>query len=105
MTTVTVYVNSKIVFFEVINHEFYIVEASTGELSWFEKDDSNKTGTIKVWLQSTDYTPRLLYVLPDWQLIIDNVWMEKKFYSELEGLEGKTIELRCNNYRFIFSIT
>ena len=105
MTAVTIYYNDKEITTEPIQHEFYIVEDSSGELFWYEKDPGpSRTGVYKFWLQSVAYNPRILFVLPDWQLIMDNIWLEKKFYSEIEDLKGKVLELVYEAYRFVFQI-
>jgi hypothetical protein len=41
-------------------------------------------------------------VLPDWKLIIDEVWMEKKFYEDIKDIEGKEVELRYKDHWFVF---
>jgi hypothetical protein len=101
MSTVTVYKNEHEVFRNTIHQDFYVVETSNGELIWHE----DRPGVIKVWLQVANSTIRLPFVLPDWQLIIDNAWMEKEFYQDIEDLmelKGKVIELRYKEYRFVF---
>jgi hypothetical protein len=105
MTSVAIYYKNKKLREEIIHREFYIVEDPSGQLFWYEKDpDVSRSGTYKVWIQSIGHTPRILFVLPDWQLIIDDVWMEKKFYSNIENLEGKKLELRNKEYKFVFQI-
>jgi len=107
MSTVTVYKDKHEVFHNTIHQEFYIVEASSGELFWHEIENINRPSVIKFWLQALSFTTRLPFVLPDWQLIIDNAWVEKKFYQDIEDLielKGKVIELRYKEYRFVFQI-
>jgi hypothetical protein len=89
---------------DTIVHEFYIFEDSTNRLFWHEKNPtSNILGVYKFWLQSIDLTPRILFVLPDWQIIIDDVWLEKKFYSEMElSHDVREVKLLYNEYQFVF---
>lgn len=106
MTTITVYQNDKEVVCQKISQEYYIVETSQGELIWYEKEQSSP-GVLKIWLHKTmqangSESFLLRYVLPDWQLIIDGVWMEKKFYEDIEDLFGKILELQYKDYRFVF---
>ncbi len=105
MTTVTIFQNSEQIDLIRIKKEFYIVEKSDGELYWYERVENSpyKTGVLEIWLQSVAYDPRILYVSADWQIIIDDLWMEKKFYSELENLQGKKVELRYKNFGFVFN--
>jgi hypothetical protein len=108
MTTITVYKADNKISHENIKQEYYIVESLLGDLLWFEKEpDPPRSGAIKIWLQnrikSTGQDSFLLcYVLPSWQVIIDGVWMEKKFYEDITKLSGKTLELRYEEYRFVF---
>jgi hypothetical protein len=106
MATVTVYKGDEEVSHENVNQEYYIVESSSGELFWYEQGQSSP-GTLKIWLQnrierSGKDSFLLCYVLPDWQLIIDGVWMEKKFYEDIDNLRGKNVELRYKDFRFVF---
>src|SRR5688572_13186497 len=101
MSTVTIYKDNHEVFHNMIHQEFYIVEASNGELFWHGTENINRPGVFKFSLQFASSTTRLPFVLPDWQLIIDDVWMEKKFYEDIEDLielKGKVIELRYKEY-------
>src|SRR4030095_15614055 len=108
MTTITVDKDTKKISHEIIKLEYYIVETSLGELFWFEKEpDPPRGGSLRIWLQNR-IQPNgqdsflLCYVLPSWQLIIDGVWLEKKFYEAIDNLSGKTLELRYEEYRFVF---
>jgi hypothetical protein len=108
MSTITIYEHDKEISRENINQEYYIVETSAGELFWFEKEPLKpRGGVIKIWLQNRKQQNGkdaflLCYVLPDWQLIIDGIWMEKKFYEDVDNLSGKSLELRYKQYRFVF---
>lgn len=102
MSTVTVYKNKDEVFYNTIHQEFHIWEDTAGRLCWDETENVNGPGVIKVWLQVVGSTPRIPFVLPDWQLIVDGLWMEKKFYPEVEDLQGREVELQYNEYRFVF---
>ncbi len=106
MATVDIFVASKQIAAISIRHEFYIAETSAGQIFWYEhkKDSPFKGGEFQIWLQSVDYEPRILFVMPHWQLIIDGNWMEKKFYSELGDLKGKKVELQYKEYSFVFQI-
>jgi hypothetical protein len=105
MTTVTIYHNNREITTELIQHEFYIVEDSSKQLFWYEKKtNTTRSGEFKFWLQTVDYEPSIPFIPPEWQLIIDGIWMEKKFYHELEDLKGKVLELMYEDYRFVFQI-
>lgn len=105
MTTVTIYKNSEEIALVPIKQEFYIIETEFYELYWFEEElPPNKGGCVRIWLQAVDFDPNIGFVLPDWQLIINDVWMEKKFYSPLENIKGKKVELRHEDYTFVFEI-
>jgi hypothetical protein len=107
MSTITVYKDKDEVFYNTLYQEFQVLEDSTGKLFWDETKKINSPGVIKVWLQVVGSTLRLPFVLPDWQLIIDGVWMAKRFYQDVEEsvkLKGKVVELRFEEYRFIFQI-
>ncbi|HEX5944512.1 MAG TPA: hypothetical protein VFY66_19670 [Anaerolineales bacterium] len=103
MPAITVYKNNDEIDYEFVDQEYFIVEAPSSELLWFEKD-VHRPGTIKIWLQVREKKPLLCFVLPDWQLIIDGVWMERKFYQDIEGLGGKEVELHYKEYRFVFQL-
>ncbi len=108
MATITVYKEDEEINHENINREYYIVETSSGELSWFEHEQAPSSGgALRIWLQnriqpSGKDSFLLCYVLPDWQLILDGVWMEKKFYEDIDNLSGKNLELLYKEYRFVF---
>jgi len=105
MSTVTVYNNDKEVFRADIFHEFHIKEDLTGELYWYEVRAANtkKEGTRQIWIQAIGFDPMLAFLFPTWQLVINDVWMEKKFYmEEVKNLKGKEVELRYKEYRFVF---
>jgi hypothetical protein len=108
MTTITVYKDDNEINHESIKQEYYIAEASSGELFWHEKElYPPRGGALKIWLQNRIQQNGvdaflLCYVFPDWQLIIDGVWMEKKFYQDMDNLNGKQLELRYKEYRFVF---
>jgi hypothetical protein len=106
MATVNIYQDSEQIDFILIRNQFYIIERPNGELYWYEhsRDAPYKTGVYKIWLQSVKYRPKIHLVLPDWQVIVDNVWFEKKAYDGLENLQGKKVELRYRNYAFVFDI-
>ena len=90
------------VFHTTIHQEFYIAQAPIGELFWHEITDVKRPGVLKIWLKIINKTTKLSFVLPDWQLIINGVEMEKNFYEDIEDLEGKEVELRYKEYRFVF---
>ena len=105
MSTVTVYRDDHEVFHHTIHQEFCVVEAPNGELFWHGTEAINRPGVIKVWLYAANSILKWRFILPDWQLIIDDTWMEKKFYEDLEDLmelKGKVVELRYKVYRFVF---
>ena len=107
MATITVHKGNEEVSHEIINTECYIMETSSGELFWYEQERSSQGGALRIWLQnriepSGKDSFLLCYVLPDWQLILDGIWMEKKFYQDIDNLSGRNVELRYKEFRFVF---
>lgn len=107
MSTVTIYKHNDEMFHETIHQEFYVSEGYDGELFWYGSEGGNKPGVFKLWLLITDEFVKMPFIWPDWQLIVDDVWMEKKLYGDVEELielRGKVVELRYKEYRFVFQI-
>ncbi len=103
MPTITVYQSDDQIAKETIEHEYYIVETSAGELNWFEEEPKQAVpGALRIWLQGRQEGFLLCHVFPEWQFIIDGVWMEKKFYEDIRDIEEKEVELRYKEYRFVF---
>jgi hypothetical protein len=102
MSSVTVYQNDKQVFHANILDQFHIEAIPTGELIWYEVTEIEQNATRQVWIQKIGFDPKVAFLCPDWQLVIDGVWMEKKFYPEVEYLKDKKVELRYKEYRFVF---
>ena len=76
MVKISVFCDAQEIMNDTIAHEFYIFEDSANRLFWYEKSPTPYIpGEYKFWLQSIDFTPRILFVLPDWQIIIDDVWL------------------------------
>ena len=95
MTTISIFRDSEQIDTLPIKKQFYINENPEGELYWYEsiEDAPYRTGVFQIWLQSIGYNPKIFLVPPNWQLIIDDVWMEKKAYFNLENLDG--LPVRC----------
>jgi hypothetical protein len=93
---------------EFVAQFFIIKEADSDTLRWEADKEVGKLkrgGTFHIWIQTIDYeTPRqeILFVRPDWRLIIDGIAMEQKLYSEVD-VGGRTIELQYGDYSFICS--
>lgn len=102
MSTVTVYNNDNELSRANIFHQFHIKETLTGELYWFEDFEPEQQAIRQIWIQAIAFDPMISTLLPEWQLIINGVWMEKKLYNIVEHLKGKEVELRYKNYRFVF---
>lgn len=103
MPTITIYKNNDEIGHETVHQEYLIVESPAQELFWFEKD-VHRPGTVKIWLQMRGNKPFLCFVLPDWQLIINGTWMPKKFYEDIEDIDGKEVELCYKEHRFVFQL-
>jgi hypothetical protein len=82
--------------------QYSIIESDSGDNIYWTENGPCPPRVIKIWIQLREEGPLLCYVLPDWQLIIDGVWMEKKFYQDITNIEGKEVELRYKDYRFVF---
>ncbi len=99
MPSITVYKDKKEIRHEPIKQEYYIIETVTGELVYSENQPA---GIIRLWLHSNNKDSFMFhFVLPDWQLIIDGIWFEKKLYLELD-INGKNVEVHHKEYRFMF---
>jgi hypothetical protein len=100
---VEIYLKGAPVGVECFKRSFYIVETLSGDILWHagEQKDSRR-GEIKVWIQQADTSPRILYVLPDWQVFINGVEQESRFYDSIENLNGQVVELRYREYQFVF---
>ena len=79
------------------------LETPLQELIWFE-NEIGRPGILKIWLQIRENKPLLCFLLPDWQLIINGNWTEKKFYEDIEDLDGKQVELQYKDHRFVFQL-
>ena len=103
MSYVEIYDGNSIVGVEHFRRDFYIVESRSGKIYW-QKDAENKSrgGEIKAWIQLADTFPRIRGILPNWQLFVDGAEQESRFHEEVENLGGKTVELRHEEYRFVF---
>lgn len=105
MSNVKVFHNDEEVFQSNISDQFSIRETSTGDLVWFDDNNTKQYGDLQVWVQAIDaidLEPRLAFLYPQWQLIVDSVRMEQKFYNIVEYLKGKEVELQYKDYRFVF---
>jgi len=108
MPEVDIYYNGKKIETKQFSRSFYIIkELGSERLYWEtgqEQRSSQEGGEIHIWIQTVSSSPRvrrrIIFVRPDWQLVVDGTIMEKRFYTELE-VEGRAIELRYNNYCFI----
>lgn len=81
---------------------FYIEQDSAGSLFWDIDGRNPKVGTIKAWIQFGDSDPRIVGILPDWQVVVDGVSLEKRLYEDISSLKKKKVELVKDRYRFIF---
>jgi hypothetical protein len=103
MPFVEIYRKGDRVNIEHFRRNFYVVARLSGEIYWHAGEQrESRGGEIKVWVQRADTAPRILGILPDWQLFIDGARQESKFYDSVEDLGNKVVELRHKEYRFIF---
>jgi len=103
MANILIYKNNVLLDSEEIKHEYYIVETYEQEstLFWFESSSEVvEPHQIRIWIQTVDYRPVIMTVLPEWEISIDGAKMEKKLYIELEINYGSIVELRYRNYKF-----
>lgn len=108
MATVEVFQNRKSIFTGFFKRNLYIEEDhASGEIFWSIDGQNKRVGVIRSWIRRSDSSPQILGVLPEWQLIIDGIPQEKKFYETVEDLKDKIIELEYQDYRFVvnFAIT
>ena len=82
------------------SRHFFVQENTLGEIFW--DADTQRSGIIKLWIQSADTNPRVAFVLPDWEISINGISLEKKLYEEIGNLLGKIVEIRYRNYTFKF---
>ncbi len=102
MATVKVFRDHQEVFQSNISDQFSIRQTSTDDLVWYDDNITKQSGDLQVWVQAISFEPRLAFLYPHWQLIIDSIRMEQKFYPLVEDLKGKEVELRYKEYQFIF---
>ncbi len=114
MASVEIYHKGVRVSSEFFWREFYIIKNdASGEVVWradSERDAkprNTRPAALAIWVQTADTHPRIPYVLPEWQLAIDDLQLAPKFYEyhqdeALNHLAGKTIELQHADYRFVF---
>jgi len=103
MSLVEIYYRQTRIAIEKIERNFFVMESLSGELFWqADPQSGDKVGEIKIWVQHADTAPRILGVLPDWQLVVDGVPMEARFYDSIENLKDKIVELQYKKYRFEF---
>lgn len=79
---------------------FLVQEDALGKMFWAADKQTN--GIIKLWVQRWETGLRLAFVLPDWQLTIDDVRLEKKLYEKIE-LEGRKVSVSYKDYTFLFN--
>ena len=84
----------------VFYNTFGIFEEQPGVLSWFADHQTvSRGGTYQIWVQSAASDPTIVFVLPEWQLIIDDQVYESAFYQHI-AIGGRIIELRYMGYTF-----
>jgi hypothetical protein len=87
-------------------NKFWISKEITGDELFWEADEEQhlpKGGIFQIWILGASSTPMIAFVAPDWQVIIDGVALEQGPYDDHIGINGKTVELRHNDYRFVCS--
>lgn len=103
MASVKIYFGDALIGVEHFKREFYISESLSGELFWYTGEHPKSGGGVfRIWVQMADTNPRIMTVLPDWQVFIDGQKLESRFYDSIENLGGKAVELRYQEHRFIF---
>ena len=66
------------------------------------KTKGSRTGEIHIWIRSElNGIYQLVFVRPDWQLVIDGNPFEPSFYENI-ALNNHMITLFYNQYRFVF---
>ncbi|NJN99957.1 MAG: hypothetical protein HC875_40550 [Anaerolineales bacterium] len=56
---------------------------------------------VQIQIQNVSIVPQLLFVPWEWQLSINNIPYKGPRVGLPIDIEGKTIELQCNEYRFV----
>lgn len=106
MPTFEIYQAGRRVASKQFRGNFYIVKELDNTLSWEadeEQGRSKKGGAFQIWVQTLSLAPpkrQILFVRPDWKLIIDGVEMDQQYYEAVD-VEGKTIELHHGDYGFV----
>lgn len=113
MPTVEIYRNGEKTASKEFRAQFFIIKEMDADRLRWEADEeqglSKEGGEIHIWVQTVSFGStvkrRILFVRPDWRLIVDGVSMEQKFYPDPVDVEGKTIELQYGDYSFICSFS
>ena len=106
MPTMHVYRAGRTIASKKFQNNFWISKEITGDELFWEADGEQhlpKGGVFQVWILGASSAPKITFVAPDWQVIIDGVALEQGPYDDHIGINGKTVELQHNDYRFVCS--
>ncbi|MEM7347313.1 MAG: hypothetical protein AAF485_23995 [Chloroflexota bacterium] len=106
MPIMNVYLKDKELASEKFEHNFFVVK-NDYELFWGEENKLTThklTGSVLIWMRSISVWPEVSFVLSDWQLLLDGVDVSQIYQEGPIDIEGKTVDLRHNNYRFVCDI-
>ncbi|MBI1879536.1 MAG: hypothetical protein HYR94_15175 [Chloroflexi bacterium] len=87
---------------EEFQHSFLIIKKDD-ELFWGEDKElnlRNLEGSILIWIRSVSVAPELAFLLLDWRLILDGTEVSQNQHGPID-IEGKTVDLQYNDYRFV----
>ncbi len=103
MPTMDVFRNSGLIASAAFQRQLMILEDLDGNLRWETDDELREAGggTIQIWALRELEGYFIRFVLPTWTLVIDGV-MRKHELCEDVSLSGQQVELKFQDYHFVF---
>lgn len=105
MPTMHIYQSDQKITSKKFKNFFYIRRVvATDELFWIIDEEGNlskRPSDLQIWIRGGSVGAEIHYVLPHWQLIIDDIVMERGFYNQTLYVGGRMVELQYRDYRFV----
>jgi hypothetical protein len=106
MASVNVYRHDMPIDSKQFDVQFMIIKDLDANLFWEtyqERQHSRRGGNVEIWVQMGALPePRISYVAPPWQLIVDEQPLPQVLHSDV-AVRGRRIVLEYEDYRFEFS--